>query len=287
MKILVLGSTGMAGHTIALYFIESGYDVTSFNRRNFGFCKNIIGDITDFKTLENVIVEGNYDTVINAVGILNQEAEENKHRAILINTYLPHFLAYITKNRKTKIIQMSTDCVFSGKDGNYTETSFKDGKTFYDRTKALGEIENNKDITFRNSIIGPDINENGIGLFNWFLKQEMPINGFSKVLWSGVSTLVLAKAMEKSLTNNISGLYNLVNNKSINKLDLLLLFNRHIKKNKIHIKNFENMVSNKTLINTRNDFLFHVPEYEDMIIEMKMWILNHIDLYPHYADKIE
>ena len=92
---------------------------------------------------------------------------------------------------------MSTDCVFSGKTGWYSETSSRDGETFYDRSKALGELENNKDLTFRNSIIGPDLNKNGIGLFNWFMKQEGQIYGFTKAIWTGVTTLTLAKAMER------------------------------------------------------------------------------------------
>lgn len=282
MRILVLGSTGMAGHTITLYLQESGFDVTAFSRRPFNYCKNIIGDVTDFDYISKIINEGNYDAIINSVGILNQNAEDNKHRAVLINSYLPHFLVDITKDTKTKIIHMSTDCVFSGKNGYYSENSFKDGDLFYDRTKALGEIDNHKDITFRNSIIGPDINVDGIGLFNWFMKQNNKVNGYSKVQWSGVTTLVLAKAMEKALISNISGLYNLVNNKSISKFNLLDSFNRNMKKNKIHIMPYDSIVSNKTLVNTRKDFLFEVPEYEEMIIEMKNWIYSHESLYPHY-----
>src|SRR5699024_1115052 len=108
---------------------------------------------------------------------------------------------------KTKIIHMSTDCVFSGKIGNYKEDSLRDGETFYDRSKALGELDNQKDLTFRNSIIGPDINENGIGLFNWFMKQEGSINGYSKAIWTGVTTLTLAKAMDSALKEDLVGIY--------------------------------------------------------------------------------
>jgi dTDP-4-dehydrorhamnose reductase len=189
MKVLVLGATGMAGHTISIYFKEAGYEVTTFSRRKFEYCNNIIGNITNFDLLKSVIEEGKYNAVINAIGILNQDAEDNKSMAVLLNSYLPHYLSDITKEMETRIIHMSTDCVFSGKTGGYTETSFRDGETFYDRTKALGEIENDKDLTFRNSIIGPDLNRDGIGLFNWFMKQEGQINGFTKAIWTGVTTL--------------------------------------------------------------------------------------------------
>ena len=75
---------------------------------------------------------------------------------------------------------MSTDCVFSGEKGNYLESDFPDGKTFYDRTKALGELNDDKNITLRNSIVGPDIKASGIGLLSWFMKQSGTINGFTK-----------------------------------------------------------------------------------------------------------
>lgn len=282
MKILVLGATGMAGHVISIYLKEGGHDLTAFSRRRFEHCNNVIGDITDFAYLKNIILEGKYDAVINAIGILNNAAEENKSLAVLLNSYLPHYLSDITKDLKTRIIHMSTDCVFSGKTGGYTETSFKDGGTFYDRSKALGELENNKDLTLRNSIIGPDICNDGIGLFNWFMKQEGQIKGFTKAIWTGVTTLTLAKAMEKALEKNLTGLYNLVNNESINKFDLLRLFNKYMKGNSLEILPSETVIIDKSLINTRNDFEFVVPSYEQMIIEMKEWIESHKGIYPHY-----
>lgn len=282
MKLLILGGTGMAGHTISIYFKEAGHDVTAFTRRKIDYCQNIIGDITDFKALKEIILSTEYDAIINAVGILNQDAEDSKSSAVLINSYLPHFLSDITKDRKTKIIHMSTDCVFSGKEGNYSESSFKDGETFYDRSKALGEIDNSKDLTFRNSIIGPDMNENGIGLFNWFMKQEGTINGFTKAIWTGVTTITLAKAMEKALEENVTGLYNLVNNEVISKYELLNLFNTHLKNNTVRILESDKVSLNKSLVNTRTDFSFEVPSYKDMVIEMKEWIENHKEYYQHY-----
>lgn len=282
MKVLVLGGTGMAGHTISMHFKEVGHDVTTFSRSKVDYCKNINGDITDFKSLKNIIREGQYDAVINAIGILNQDAEDNKSTAVLLNSYLPHFLSDTTKDMKTKIIHMSTDCVFSGKTGSYSETSFRDGETFYDRSKALGELENNKDLTFRNSIIGPDMSEKGIGLFNWFMKQEGQINGFTKAIWTGVTTLTLAKAMEQALKENLTGLYNLVNNETISKYELLKLFNQYMKNNEIEILPSDKLSLDKSLINNRTDFSFKVPSYEMMVAEMKEWIDNHSEFYPHY-----
>lgn len=233
--------------------------------------------------MKSVVEEGGFDSIINAVGILNSNADENKSSAVLINSYLPHYLSSITANTKTKIIHMSTDCVFSGKDGGYSENSLRDGETFYDRSKALGEIENNKkDLTFRNSIIGPDLNVEGIGLFNWFMKQEGQIYGFVKAIWTGVTTITLAKAIDKAIEENLSGLYNLVNNERINKFDLLNLFNKHMRSDKKIILPSENLIIDKSLINNRTDFSFEVPSYEEMIVEMREWIESHKELYPHY-----
>lgn len=282
MKVLILGGTGMAGHTISIYFKEAGHDVTAFSRSKVDYCKNVNGDITDFGNLKKIINEGQYDAIINAIGILNQDAEDHKSNAVLLNSYLPHFLSDTTKEMKTRVIHMSTDCVFSGKTGGYSETSFRDGETFYDRSKALGELENNKDLTFRNSIIGPDMSERGIGLFNWFMKQEGQINGFTKAIWTGVTTLTLAKAMEQALKENLTGLYNLVNNETINKYELLKLFNAYMKDGQIEILPSDDLSLDKSLINKRTDFSFEVPSYEAMVSEMKEWIDNHKDLYPHY-----
>lgn len=282
MQILVLGASGMAGHTIALYLHETGHDVTALTRKPFDFLKNITCDVTDFATLERIIKDGKFDAIINCVGILNQFAENNPDQAILLNAYLPHFLAKTIKNTKTKLIQMSTDCVFSGRRGTYNEASIPDGETYYDRTKALGEVHDSRNLTFRNSIVGPDMYENGIGLFNWFMKQNAPIGGYTKAVWTGVTTLTLAKAMDAALETNLSGLYNLVNNDTISKYELLGLFNKYFKDGKLQINENPDFICDKSLVNTRKDFPFIVPSYEIMVQEMHEWIISHQELYPHY-----
>jgi dTDP-4-dehydrorhamnose reductase len=282
MRILVLGATGMAGHTIAVYFKEKGHEVVALTRRPFGYTDNIVGDFYDSEFLKSVLLSGNYNAVINCVGVLNQDAENNPSEAVYINAYLPHKLANILRHSITKIVHMSTDCVFAGNTGPYLENSLCDGRTFYDRSKALGELNDEKNLTFRNSVIGPDMNPNGIGLFNWFMNQESEINGFSGAIWTGVTTLTLAKAIEEALKQDLTGLYNLVNNSSISKYDLLMLFNKYFFDSNRRIKLHSNYQLNKELINTRQDFVFNVPSYEQMIIEMRDWIIAHKSLYKHY-----
>ena len=282
MKILVLGAFGMAGHTVALYFKEQGYEVHAFARIPFPYCMWIQGDAFDIENLKTIVTTGRYDVVINCIGLLNQFAESAPEKAIYINSYLPHLIVSWLKDTSTRFIQMSTDCVFAGNTGPYDEESFPDGKSYYDRTKALGEVNDDKNLTFRNSIIGPDINENGIGLFHWFMQQNGSINGFTKAIWTGVTTLTLAKAMECAIRTDLSGLYNLVNNDSINKYDLLCLFNQYFRNNELTIKQSDKLVLDKTLLCKRTDFDFVVPSYEQMIIEMKEWVNNHKEIYPLY-----
>lgn len=282
MKILVLGSIGMAGHVITLYFKERGYDVTAYSTQPFPHCNNIIGNAFETEKFKEMLVADNYDAVINCIGLLNQVADTNQAMAVYLNSYLPHLVADTLKDKNTKLIHMSTDCVFAGNTGPYYEDSLRDGLTFYDRSKALGEVEDSKNLTFRNSIIGPDINEQGIGLFNWFMKQSGTINGYTGAMWTGVTTITLAKAMESAIKDNLTGLYNLVNNTSISKYELLCLFNKHFRNSSLNIQKSDSLFLDKSLRSRRNDFSFQVPSYEDMIIEMKAWVINHKDLYPEY-----
>jgi dTDP-4-dehydrorhamnose reductase len=282
IKFLVMGATGMAGHTISLYLQEQDHDVTAFSTKLFPYCKNINGDAMDKDFVISMLQEGDFDVVINCIGILNQACDREPSQSVYLNSYLPHLIADTLRNIKTKLIHMSTDCVFSGKLGSYNEHSVRDGETFYDRTKALGEVKDDKNLTFRNSIVGPDMKENGIGLFNWFMKRNGTINGYTKAIWTGVTTLTLARAMERATTENLTGIYNLVNNKRISKFDLLGLFNKYMRDERITILPSDVINLNKSLVNNRKDFSFEVPSYEQMVIEMKEWIYSHKDLYPHY-----
>lgn len=282
IKFLIFGSEGMAGDTIATYLIEQGHSVTGFSRNSSKKIQSINGDVTNKALVEKVIKEGNYDTIINCIGMLNQFAEENHEMAVYLNSYFPHLLVSLTKSTNTQIIQMSTDCVFSGKKGGYTEMDFPDGETFYDRTKALGEINDDKNLTLRNSIVGPDIKENGIGLFNWFMKQEGTIKGYTNAMWTGLTTLELAKIMEKAAIKKSSGLINMVHKESISKHNLLRLFNKYLHNNSLTIEPFAGFVTDKSLVRTNFNLEYEVPDYETMISEMADWIYSHKSNYPHY-----
>ena len=282
MKFLVLGCNGMAGHTISLYLKEQGHDVFGFDRVKSQYVDSVAGDARNTEELRKLIADSKYDTVINCIGILNQFAEQNKALATFLNSYFPHFLADITSETTTQVIHMSTDCVFSGKKGQYTEDDFRDGETFYDRSKALGELEDGKNITLRNSIVGPDINPKGIGLLNWFMQQHGEINGFTKAMWTGQTTLQLAKTMEVAAREPAHGLYNTVPDTSISKYDLLCLFNKYLRNDTLKINPIDGVNADKSLKRTRFDFGYLIPDYETMVAELAEWTIHHKNMYPHY-----
>ncbi|MGH4138375.1 sugar nucleotide-binding protein [Clostridium sp.] len=282
-KILVLGGAGMAGHMISSYFkiLPEKYVVYDICHTIKLDESSIILDIHDLNLLNAIIVGLNPDIIINSMGILNKKAEEDPSNTIFINSYLPRYLEQQFKNTNIKLIHLSTDCVFSGDVGNYNENSITDGKDLYAKTKILGEINNNKDLTVRTSIIGPELKEGGTGLFHWFMKQNGKASGYSKVIWSGVTTLQLAKCMDIMIEKNLSGLYNLTSKASISKYELLEIINSVFEKN-ILIESFGKIENNKALISIRKDFSVELPAYTEMISELKCWMLKNKHLYSQY-----
>lgn len=282
-RILILGINGMAGHILALYFRRLNQEFETFGiARNDSIMKpDQLLDVTDFDKLAQVIEDIKPEYIVNAIGILNQYAENFPANAILVNSYLPHFLESLTKDSSVKVIHISTDCVFSGKKGGYIELDFKDGKGYYGQSKALGELNNQKDVTLRTSIIGPDINHEGIGLFHWFMQQDTVANGYVKSIWSGVTTLELAKAVHRSIINNITGIYHITNGLKINKYELLRLF-KHITHKNISIQAVDGIALDKSLIDTRKDFNYQVPDYDIMVKEMIDMIKENKSFYSTY-----
>ena len=287
MKFFICGCNGMAGHTISLYLQEQGHEVYGFDLQESKLIKSFAGNAFDTETIARVIKEGNYDTVINCIGVLNQFAENNHALAAFLNSYFPHFLAKTTEGTDTQVIHMTTDCVFSGKKGRYTEHDLRDGKTFYDRSKALGELDDEKNLSLRNSIVGADINPNGIGLLNWFMnntKDEHPVvNGYTKAMWTGQCTYQLAKTMEAAAKERAHGLVNAVPDTDISKYELLKLFNKYLRGGRVQINPVEGVNADKSLKRTNWDFNYRIPDYEQMVAEMAEWIYKHKELYPHYV----
>jgi len=283
-KVIILGALGMAGHIMAEYLDSlNKYQIFGIARSKDTKYISKILDVRDTESLKAYIEEVKPDFIINCIGILVSKSNNELTTAIQINSYLPHYLSELGNELNYKLIHISTDCVFSGKDGQYKEDSFRDGDDNYARTKALGEVINDKDLTIRTSIIGPELKTNGTGLLDWFLKQKNPIKGYSKAYWSGVTTLELAKQMEAFLDQNIKGLYQLCPEDKISKYDLVKEF-ANIWNNDIEIGDNPNYEVDKSLVCTRDDFKYKDsrPTYENMLIEAKDWMDNHPSFYSHY-----
>jgi len=277
-KVLILGSTGMLGHQVTNYFLSiDKYVVFNASFKNKLNEDSIILDVLDDAALHNVIHKVKPDIIINCIGILIRRSSDIGN-AIYINAYLPHRLKKIVEETNCRIIHISTDCVFSGKSGNYIEESLRDGQGVYAQTKILGEIIDDYNTTIRTSIIGPELKINGEGLFHWYANQTKNINGYTKEVWSGVTTIELAKIIHCVIQENIVGLYHASNNQSISKNDLLLLFNKYTNK-KIKITPVDGKNSNKSLIDTRKLISHNIPSYDDMVFDMLELIQKQNNLY--------
>jgi dTDP-4-dehydrorhamnose reductase len=267
MKILVIGSTGMAGSMIVKYLSSKNYSVCTAGRYGSTYYLDI-KENTSVVRLSKILLD--FDYVINCTGILVKESANNPDDAILVNSWFPRYLESVLKDTTVRIIHLSTDCVFSGNRGKYTENDFPDETNMYGRSKALGEINNDKDVTFRMSIIGPELKP-GTGLFTWItnnMNTELP--GWSNHLWSGMTTLQLAKCIDQYIKNPChAGVYHLVNNDlCISKYDLLELINQIFQCNKKIIPcNAEKSV-NKVLI-TSNPVFYNIPDYKTQLSELK------------------
>lgn len=272
MKILVLGKTGMLGHVVYTFFKEKDYDVIGTSSKEYNAFDNM-------EELENIVKAEKPDVIINCIGILNKVAEDNKLLAVKLNSLLPHYIDSLSRKYNFKFVHVSTDCVFEGTIGKYDESALPDASSFYGRSKALGEVINDKSLTLRTSIIGPDNNPKGIGLFEWFMNQDYNVGGYTKVIWTGVTTIELARCIEEAIKNNVTGLNHVVNNDFISKYELLELFKKYFGK-EIEIEKNDKVVSEKTLIRTEKSYDFNIPSYEVMIQEMRTWVQSHSDLYP-------
>lgn len=283
LKYLILGVNGMAGHMIAAYLREQGHSVLGFARSKSPLCPTYVGDIRAHSLLEKVVGETQFDYVVNCIGVLNQAVDRVLSDGIYLNSVLPHLLAEQLQSAQAKLIHISTDCVFEGTKGRYTEGDQPDAVSYYGRSKALGEVIDNRNLTIRTSIVGPELKTDGVGLLHWFLHQKGPVNGFERVIWSGVTTLQLAKFIAQDVENPRTGLYHLVNNQTISKYDLLLLFNCYFRENKIEIRRYSAPECNKSLRNTRQ--ASPVPSYKEMVRELAEWMARHPDWYRQYWER--
>lgn len=281
-KIIVLGADGMAGHMITLYLSQlKKYDIYDFCHTKKIRKKSQIIDVIDLNNLDEQINKIEPDIIINCIGILNEKCDADPVMASYINAFFPQYLANKFMNTSCKVIHLSTDCVFDGRKGSYDEQDIKNATSIYGITKGMGEFNNNKDLTIRTSIIGPDIKD-GMGLFNWFMKQEDAIDGYQNVWWTGLTNLELARIIDIAIERDITGLYNIVPNEKINKYDLLNILKSVFNKDSIRVYAETKIKSDKSLITRRNDLHNNIKSYYEMIEELFNWMVDHPKYYQRY-----
>ena len=281
-KVLLFGATGMAGHVTYYYLRSMGkYDISNVVYRTPLTEDSIVVDVTNRDAVADVVHRVHPEIIINCIGILIKGSKEHPDNAILINAYFPHLLKRLSDEVGAKLIHISTDCVFSGKKGNYTEDDFRDADDVYGRSKALGEIINDKDLTIRTSIIGPELKDNGEGLFHWFMHQSGKICGFRTAVWGGVTTLELAKAIDYALDSGTTGLVHLSNGIGISKYDLLCMFEEIWQKQNVEITSCDANGVDKSIKKSLR-FDYEVPSYHYMLEEQAIWMKKYIDLYTSY-----
>jgi dTDP-4-dehydrorhamnose reductase len=243
-NILILGANGMLGKMMSLYLKsnnELNVFVTARDKSSF-IEKNFEKKFTNFQLSDNYsdnlkkIVDSNIDLIVNCIGVIKPKIDEKNPNSIketiLTNSYFPLELQNLALENQIKYIQIGTDCVFSGNDGSYTESSFMDAKDLYGKSKIVGEIEGINKSLIRSSIIGPEEGK-GFSLMNWFLKNtQQEVSGYKNHLWNGVTTLNFAKVVEGFILSNEFNFktQHLIPRNTITKANLLEEFKKHFNK---------------------------------------------------------
>lgn len=280
-RVLITGATGMLGHTL-LRILDQRPEYELFaSVRNLGklthqFNSRPINsiilnvDTNNFDSFSHKLKEVNPDIIVNCIGVIKQAPLANDPiSTISINALFPHKLEAACRPLGTRLIHISSDCVFKGEKGNYTETDPSDAIDLYGRTKFLGEIIEKNSLTLRTSIIGHELNSS-YGLVDWFLSQNGHVRGFTNAIFTGFPTIEVARIItDYVLPNaNLQGLYHLSSNK-ISKYDLLCLVAKYYSKNVV-IEPYDDFYCDRSLDSTRfrGETGYSPPPWDKLIESM-------------------
>lgn len=251
-KILLLGSTGMLGFALMDGFLNSQkYDVIGTFKDNKKyiklpsyFQKKLIklSNIKNQNIIKNLILDIEPDIVINCIGVIKQNSKSNLADMIYINSYFPHLLSKFSSELNFKLLHFSTDCVFSGLSGPYSEYNQPDPIDNYGITKLLGEPNSKNTLIIRTSILGHEINSN-ISLIDWFLSQKGSVNGFTNAIFSGFPVTEISNIVTNNLIPYFKpGIFHL-GNTPISKYEILKMIKE------IYFKDIEIIKETTTIIN--------------------------------------
>ena len=264
-KIVVLGSTGMLGNAVGKYFLsqpDKYRAYLSYRNEGVSYGKNKFKFDPLVDHLDKI---PKADFIINCIGVTKPNIDKNKAHSIIINSLFPWQLADYAKKTKARLIHITTDCVFSGKDGNYHESSEHDALDFYGKSKSLGEP--NGAMVLRTSIIGEEIH-NHANLLAWVKSMAgKDVNGFTNHLWNGITTNQYAKLCGKIIDSNMyePGIFHVFSNQ-VNKFRLLQLLDKRFGL-RLKIKEYKADVAiNRTLVTTKDlQSKLGIPTIEEMI----------------------
>ncbi len=281
MRILILGGDGMLGHQL-LKHLKIRHEVKVTLRQDLSLYSSFglfnmensydSTDIRFFERLMEVLADFRPEAVINAVGIVKQRPTAKESIPSLeINSLLPHRLAVQCKAMGARLIHLSTDCIFSGRKGNYQESDPSDAEDLYGKTKYLGELHESHCLTLRTSIIGRELSRH-TSLFDWFLAQHSTVKGFTKAIYTGFTTIEMARIIERMLLEfpEAHGVYQ-VSSDPINKYELLLLIKEKLGLD-IEIIPDDVFCCDRSLDSSRfrSDFNYTPPSWPAMIEELRI-----------------
>lgn len=278
--VLILGATGMLGHTLLEQLSQRTELNVHATVRAHG-CLDGIPENLKEKVIANVdadvpdsilkaLAETKPDVVINCIGIIKQlAAAKDPVTSLTINSLFPHRLALACKAAGSRLIHISTDCVFSGKKGHYTEDDFADADDLYGRTKFLGEVDYPHAVTLRTSIIGHEL-KGCYSLIDWFLAQEGRVNGYTGAIYTGFPTVEMARIIADYVIPNpgLSGLYH-VSSAPVSKYELLRLV-AEIYGKQVEVAPFDDFRCDRSLDSHRFRTVtgYSPPSWREMLTEM-------------------
>jgi dTDP-4-dehydrorhamnose reductase len=232
-RVLVLGGTGMLGHKLCQIFGPTFETYATFRAAPpsvpgvFDLIHPIEGVVAeDFASVASAIRKVKPAYVINAIGVVKQRREATEAiPSITLNALFPHQVAAVCREESARLVQVSTDCVFSGLKGAYTETDVPDPVDLYGRSKLLGEVDDGSALTLRTSIIGRELRA-GLGLVEWFLGQSGGnVRGFANAIYSGLTTQTLCNIIARIVdAGSLHGIWH-VSSEAVTKYDLLVQLN--------------------------------------------------------------
>lgn len=279
-RILVLGGSGMLGHKLVQMW-SNRFDVWTTLRGSFSDYERF-GLFDENKTIARVNVD-NFDSVVNAfarsqpnvvvncIGVIKQlKTAKDPIPTLTTNAVFPHRLVNLCNATGARLITLSTDCVFNGRKGNYTELDAPDAEDLYGRSKNMGEVEGENCLTVRTSIIGREL-ESAHSLVEWFLTHRGGrVRGFTGAIYTGFPTIVLADVLANLIENygQLGGVWH-VSSEPVNKYELLLLIRKAYNLN-IEIEPYGDFEIDRSLNSSRfrRETGFVPPSWEEMVNRM-------------------